>query len=163
VSADELLEAREGFPRGRFPLKIESGTFGLADYQKFLKSIEGETAAFNRQRQAAFDEERERWVAAGKNEFVAETSAALVEPTEEAAPEGCSPVPSPITASVWSIAVSPGQRVEAGQKLMVLEAMKMEILVAAPRAGLVVNILSKPGAVVSAGQNLMWMRPEEAA
>jgi biotin carboxyl carrier protein len=46
---------------------------------------------------------------------------------------------------------------------MVLEAMKMEILVAAPRAGLVVNILSKPGAVVSAGQNLLWMRLEEAA
>jgi urea carboxylase len=163
VSAEELLEAREAFPRGRFRLKIESGTFGLADYHQFLKSIEGETAAFNRQRQAAFDEERERWAAAGKNEFVADAGAALVEATDEAAPEGCSPVHSPITASVWSVAVSPGQRVEAGQKLMVLEAMKMEILVAAPRAGLVVNILSKPGSVVSAGQNLVWMRPEEAA
>jgi urea carboxylase len=163
VSAEELLEAREEFPRGRFPLNIENGTFGLADYQKFLKSIGSETAAFNRQREAAFDEERERWATAGKNEFVAETNATLVEPTEEAAPEGCSPVHSPIAASVWSVAVSPGQRVEAGQKLMVLEAMKMEILVAAPRAGLVVNILSKPGAVVSAGQNLLWMRLEEAA
>jgi urea carboxylase len=161
VSAEELLEAREAFPRGRFPLKVESGTFGLADYQKFLKSIEGETGDFNRQRQAAFDEERERWAAAGKNEFVAETGDVEVESTAEAPPEGCNPVHSPITASVWSVAVSPGQRVEAGQKLMVLEAMKMEILVAAPHAGLVVNILSKPGAVVSAGQNLVWMRPEE--
>jgi urea carboxylase len=160
VSAEELLEAREAFPRGRFPLKIESGTFGLADYQTFLKSIEGETAAFNRHRQAAFDEERERWAAAGKNEFIAETSVAA-ETSEEAPPEDCSPVHSPITASVWSVAVEPGQRVEAGQKLMVLEAMKMEILVAAPSSGLVVKILSKPGAMVSAGQNLVWMRPEE--
>ena len=71
VSAEELLEAREAFPRGRFPLKIEAGTFGLADYHQFLSSIEGEAAAFKRQQQAAFDEERERWVAAGKNNFAA--------------------------------------------------------------------------------------------
>jgi hypothetical protein len=37
-------------------------------------------------------------------------------------PEGCKPVRSPIGASVWTIAVATGQRVEAGQKLLVLEA-----------------------------------------
>ena len=53
----------------------------------------------------------------------------------DAMPEGCRPVCSPVTASVWNIAVEPGQRVQAGQKLIVLEAMKMEIAVAAPSAG----------------------------
>jgi biotin carboxyl carrier protein len=46
---------------------------------------------------------------------------------------------------------------------MVLEAMKMEIVVASPRAGVVEKILSKPGVLVSAGQNLAWVRPKEAA
>ena len=39
--------------------------------------------------------------------------------------------------NVWSIAVEPGQRVAAGDRLVILEAMKMEVAVAAPRAGIV--------------------------
>ena len=48
-------------------------------------------------------------------------------------PEGCSSVRSPITASVWSVAVQAGERVTAGQRLLILEAMKMEVAVAAPQ------------------------------
>jgi urea carboxylase len=65
-----------------------------------------------------------------------------------------------VTASVWNIAVSPGQRVEAGQKLIVLEAMKMEIAVAAPAAGVVEMLDCAPGALVSAGQRLVTLRQE---
>ena len=39
----------------------------------------------------------------------------------------------------------------------------MEIVVAAPRAGVVEKIMSGPGVLVSAGQNLVWVRPKEAA
>ena len=44
---------------------------------------------------------------------------------------------SPVTASVWQVAVEPGQRVEAGQKILVLEAMKMEVAIVAPSEGVV--------------------------
>jgi urea carboxylase len=66
VRAEELLEIREAFPHGRYPLRIEPGEFRLREYHAFLKSIEAEAAACKRRQQAAFDEERERWARAGK-------------------------------------------------------------------------------------------------
>jgi len=164
VSAEELLEARKAFPLGRYPLRIESCDFALADYHKFVASIDGEAKEFKRRQQAAFDAERERWAATGKAEYASENDPPVAEaPNEDVMPEGCQPVRSPITASVWNVAVAPGQRVEAGQKLIVLEAMKMEIVVAAPRAGVVEKLMCAQGALVSAGQSLVSLRGEVAA
>jgi len=50
--------------------------------------------------------------------------------------------------------------VQAGQKLMVLEAMKMEIAVSAPGAGTVEMLNCAQGAMVSAGQRLVTLRQE---
>ena len=163
VSADELLEIRDGFPHGRYPLRIEEQDFRLADYHSFLRSIEPEAAAFKRHQQEAFEAERERWAAAGADKFIQpqDQSSAPAEP--ELVPEGCCPVRAPVTASVWNIAVEPGQRVEAGQKLIVLEAMKMEIAVSAPAAGIIEKLNCVKGALVSAGQHLLTLRQEVSA
>jgi urea carboxylase len=162
VSAEELLDMRGAFPRGRYSLKIETQEFRLRDYHAFLKSTESEAAAFKKCQQAAFEEERERWAAAGLDAVV--DAGADVAPNLAAGsgeiPEGCEAVRSPVTASVWNVAVETGQRVEAGQKLMVLEAMKMEIAVASPSAGTVESLSVAPGALVSAGQRLITLRPE---
>lgn len=66
----------------------------------------------------------------------------------------------PTTASVWKVSVEPGQRVIAGEKLIVLEAMKMEIAVAAPMAGVIEVLNCVKGAMVLAGQNLVTLRQE---
>jgi urea carboxylase len=156
VSAEELLEIREVFPRGRYHLRIEPRQFRLREYHAFLQSIKVEAEAFKRHQQAAFEAERERWAAAGQAEYIEPAEAAG--PTPEAnVPEGCSPVRSPISASVWNVAVSAGQRVEAGQKLMVLEAMKTEIAVTAPKAGIVHSLACAAGALVWAGQTLLLL------
>src|SRR5205823_9876873 len=103
--------------------------------------------------QAAFVAERERWAAAGVDQFVDPPELSLPDtPSDQGLPEGCRPVCSPVSASVWNIAVEAGQRVEAGQKLLVLEAMKMEIAVVAPAAGIVERLNCGLGALVSAGQ-----------
>jgi urea carboxylase len=81
---------------------------------------------------------------------------------EDAVPEGCRSVTSPVTASVWSIAVEAGQRVTAGERLMVLEAMKMEIAVTAPATGTVERVSCTKGALVSVGQQLAVIRKEVA-
>jgi urea carboxylase len=156
VSSDELLEIRDTFPHGGYPLRIEEAEFRVREYHAFLRSIEPEAAAFKRRQQAAFEAERERWARAPyvpppEVEALASDHLATV-------PEGCRAVASPVTASVWNIAVAPGQRVEAGQKLIVLEAMKMEIAVAAPAAGVVEGLNCAPGALVSAGQHLVTLR-----
>jgi biotin carboxyl carrier protein len=56
---------------------------------------------------------------------------------------------------VRQVAVQPGQRVERGQVLVVLEAMKMEIRVTAPHAGLVQQVAVTKGQAVERGQSLV--------
>jgi urea carboxylase len=154
-----LLEIREAFPHGGYPLRVSETEFRLAGYHAFLGSIREDAAAFKHRQQSAFEAERERWARAGTAEFMAAEEPAAP-PSEDAIPDGCFPVCSPVTASVWNVAVEAGQRVEPGQKLLVLEAMKMEIAVAAPRAGVVEILNCIPGALVSAGQRLVTLRQE---
>jgi urea carboxylase len=157
VSAAELLDMREAFPHGEYSVAIEPAEFSLRRYRQFLASVDGEARAFKQRQQAAFVAERERWVAAGQPEFV--------EPPEDAAPtvqsalpDGCEAVRAPMTANVWQVAVEPGQRVSAGQKIVVLEAMKMEVAIVAPSGGVVEDVHCAKGGMVSAGQNLATVR-----
>ena len=61
---------------------------------------------------------------------------------------------APMPGTVVSVAVEAGQQVEAGQPVLVLEAMKMQHTVSAPHAGVVSEIDVKPGAQVAAGEVL---------
>jgi propionyl-CoA carboxylase alpha chain len=56
--------------------------------------------------------------------------------------------------TVVRVAVEPGDRVEAGQTVLVLEAMKMQHTVAAPHAGTVTELSVRPGDQVAAGEVL---------
>jgi urea carboxylase len=61
---------------------------------------------------------------------------------------------SDLNAMVWKIEVKAGQRVNAGDTLIVLEAMKMEIPVTAPRAGVVAAVLVTEKQMVVEGEAL---------
>ncbi|MGB9369238.1 MAG: biotin/lipoyl-binding carrier protein [Xanthobacteraceae bacterium] len=63
-------------------------------------------------------------------------------------------VKSELNAVVWKIEVAAGAAVNAGDTLIILEAMKMEIPVAAPCAGTVQTILVNEGQQVAEGQPL---------
>jgi len=60
---------------------------------------------------------------------------------------------------VVRVAVAPGQAVERHAVLVVLEAMKMQIPVTAPRAGQVRAVLVAEGDSVTAGQPLAEVSP----
>jgi len=64
------------------------------------------------------------------------------------------PVLSELNAVVLKIEVAAGDRVRTGDTLVVLESMKMEIPVAAPRDGIVAAILVRETQVVEEGQKL---------
>ena len=64
-------------------------------------------------------------------------------------------VKSPSPAIVLSVPVQAGAEVKKGDILMVLEAMKMEMLIEAPADGQIAEILANPGTQVSAGQSLI--------
>ncbi len=61
---------------------------------------------------------------------------------------------SPFMGLAVQVHVTPGQMVEAGTPMLVLEAMKMETRVTAPRAGRVKSIQVKQGDPVKTGQML---------
>jgi propionyl-CoA carboxylase alpha chain len=66
---------------------------------------------------------------------------------------------APMPGTVVSVAVEQGQQVEAGEPVLVLEAMKMQHTVRAPGAGTVTEIDVKPGAQVAAGEVLAVVEP----
>lgn len=64
-------------------------------------------------------------------------------------------VVAPLAGSVARILVEEGQEIEAGQVLLVLEAMKMETEITAPSAGTVVAVHVEAGDAVQGGQALV--------
>ncbi len=56
-----------------------------------------------------------------------------------------------ITGVVFQVLAKPGDRVGAGDPIIVLESMKMEIPVEAPRAGTVAEVRAKEGQTVQEG------------
>ena len=61
----------------------------------------------------------------------------------------------PMSATVVTIAVSAGERVQAGQTLVVVEAMKMELPIRAPHDGVVQAIHCRVGELVQPDQVLV--------
>jgi len=59
---------------------------------------------------------------------------------------------SEISGSVWKVLVQPGQSVNSGDSLVVIESMKMEIPVLAEVSGKVLEIHVKEGETVSTDQ-----------
>ena len=77
---------------------------------------------------------------------------AAASPAPAAAPAGAGEkVPSPLPGVIFEVSVKEGQSVQAGQKLAVLEAMKMENEITAPRAGSVTAIHVNKGDSVLEG------------
>ena len=64
-------------------------------------------------------------------------------------------VMSPMPATVVALHVAPGQAVTEGETLIVLEAMKMELPIRAPRDGVVKTVACSQGEMVQPGVNLL--------
>ncbi len=72
-------------------------------------------------------------------------------------------VHAPAPSVVVSIAVKPGDSVSAGDRLAVLEAMKMEMEVVAPFAGKVRGVMVIPNVQVDTGAPLLQLDPAESS
>jgi biotin carboxyl carrier protein len=70
-------------------------------------------------------------------------------------PDGESQIRAPMPGIVLSVEVVVGKRVDRGQSLLVLSAMKMENQIKAPRAGVVKSVGCEPGQTVEQGQVLL--------
>ena len=61
-------------------------------------------------------------------------------------------VESDVSGSVWKLTAEPGQAVEAEDQIAIIESMKMEIPVLAPKAGKLARFLVAEGDVIAEGQ-----------
>ena len=64
-------------------------------------------------------------------------------------------IKAPMPGLILSIDVSPGQEVQEGDRLLILEAMKMENSFNSPRAGIIKSVVVKQGEAVDKGQLLI--------
>ena len=68
-------------------------------------------------------------------------------------------VPAHITGTVWKVEVSVGQKVAAGDVLVILESMKMEMPVEAPEGGTVKEVRCQLNQPVNEGDVLVVLGP----
>ena len=158
VSSNDLLQLRSQILNGRYDLSTEDQTFNMGEYRQFLQSIAPSAIAFKATQQEAFREERERWRLNGLLDppTPIEESEPIVQSRDVR--EGCESVTAPMTASVFQVSIEIGQSIETGDRLVVLDAMKTEIVISSPCSGIVEEIRCKKGQLVHAGQALCILR-----
>jgi len=157
VSEEELVEAHRDFHSGEYEIKIERENFSLRKYNQFIAENRESIETFQATQRKAFEEERRRWEEAGQasaNESWEEAPP----PEEVELPAGHEAVTSHINGNVWKIMVKEGDTVEAGETLLILEAMKMEINVVAISGGEVTKIVAEEGIGVKTGQQLLLVK-----
>lgn len=77
--------------------------------------------------------------------------------------QGADTLAAPMPGTVTVVKVAVGDEVEAGQSLLVVEAMKMEHVISAPHAGTVTELDVAPGSTVAMDQVLAVVAPHEDA
>jgi acetyl/propionyl-CoA carboxylase alpha subunit len=134
---DELLQAA-----GRYEAEADAGAAGTAPG---AAAGTAPGAAGTAAGAAAGSAPGAAGTAPGAAAGTAPGAAGVAAPAEVAAPAGTIAVRSPLAGVVVEVSAAPGDAVAAGGAVVVLEAMKMEHVVAAPRSGVLRDILVKAG------------------
>src|SRR3954452_3891434 len=69
-------------------------------------------------------------------------------------------LPSPLQGNVWKVLVEQGQKVEEGQLVTIIEAMKMENEITAHKAGVIAELPIKEGEPITAGATLAVIKDD---
>lgn len=95
-----------------------------------------------------------RWIAVSGQVAVVELGGATSRSPRRKSAHG-GEMTAPMPATVVNILVAPGQEVAEGTTVLVLEAMKMELPIRAPRAGVVKAVRCAQGELVQPGASLV--------
>lgn len=150
VTEAELTVERDAFREGRSTIRIEDSVFDFAEYQQFLNENAQSIDDFRARQQQAFSEEVSLWAA--QEQQAPLTQAVAVEATTTSTD---TPICAELSGNVWKVLVNAGDKVEVGQPLIIVEAMKMELSITATLAGTITHISAQPGQQVIPGQVLL--------
>ena len=158
VSAPELEEIRNDFPLGKYSLQIEESNFDLKEYDQFLLENQEDISRFKSAQQAAFEEERLRWK--DDEDEILDPPPKTDMHESQAIPDGMQGLESQVTGSLWKWMVKPGDAVECGQKLGIIESMKMEIPLESHVTGTINSLLKAEGELVKNGEFLLLIKKD---
>ena len=114
---------------------------------------------FKSVQQAAFEKERLRWK--DNEDKILDTPSKTDTEASQAIPDGMEGLESQVTGNLWKWSVKPGDDVEYGQKLGIIESMKMEILVESPTNGSIHSIVKREGELVKTGEYLLLIKTDK--
>jgi acetyl-CoA carboxylase carboxyltransferase component len=80
-----------------------------------------------------------------------------------AAPPGTIAIGAPMQSKLVTVSVGDGDPVRPGQPVAIVEAMKMEIVVAADEGGIVRAVAARPGDILMPGDPIVFLEPAELA
>ncbi|MGE4356795.1 carboxyltransferase domain-containing protein, partial [Halothiobacillus sp.] len=150
VSEPELLGLRAEFAAGTLDVKTEDVVFRLDEHEAFLAANQDSIADFQARQAVAYELEVSRWQ---EDDGSLNTREVIVAETQI---EG-EPIAATISGNVWKLLVEPGEAVQTGQVVAIVEAMKMEFAIEAPRDGVIAECACTPGQLVQMGQTLVTL------
>ncbi|SNX83833.1 probable methylcrotonoyl-CoA carboxylase biotin carboxylase chain [Melanopsichium pennsylvanicum] len=166
-------QALREFDAGIYQWKVKDTIFDVTQQSSFLDSIQQATDEFRKQQAislAKAEQKEEKlfaeWQAevqaaekrkADGQSFSSRTDQADDVKLEDFANDAKAiPITSSVAANVWKVLVSKGEKVEPGQKVAILEAMKMEIDIVVPQGcTLIKAVLKPPGSSVDPGEAIL--------
>jgi urea carboxylase len=144
VDENQLTVERQQFRQGNFDIRIiEDNYFDLGQYYQFIQQQSTSINEFMIKQAKAFAEEISHW-----ENYQVEENQIQIENIQVNIDEGLTNVYSDICGSVWKILVQLNDHVQINAPVIILEAMKMEIIIRSPINGTVSSILCHLGQLI---------------
>ena len=162
VDENELSIQRRAFREGHLSLTIvDDNVFDFGDYKAFLEQESDSIARFNTKQAAAFAKEVSQWQQDDLDEGIVPAANAINIPEPAHNTEGQTSVTADVCGSIWKILVVVGDTVEMDAPVVILEAMKMELIIRSPIAGKIRSVSCHLGQMVEAANILLWIEPAQ--
>ena len=150
VSEKELDQYTTDFENGIFNVDVEESEFDHKIYCDWLDANKESIDAFKASQDGEKSEEFATIIAASEKEL--ESSSGEIKETQEEYPEDAVLVYSEYSGKLWKVVADVDSTVNEGDRLVIIEAMKTEMIVTCPSNDLkVLKILHNSGDMVEAG------------
>ncbi|KAK9480992.1 hypothetical protein V1514DRAFT_349773 [Lipomyces japonicus] len=158
VTEQELAKITDDVNHGRYVIDIEDGVFDYGEYSKWLAANANELTEFASKQRQGTDEIAK--LIQVSNAELQESEQANDDKDDVKIADDAVPVYGEVAGRFWKDLVKVGDVVKKGDGVIVVEAMKTEMVVSAPSAGKVIKIVHRSGDFVEAGDVVAYLQEE---